>query len=63
VATLRIEGVPDDVLHLMERRAAKARLTLDEYLLAWLVRHAEQATFEELLERTRGSDPSHREHG
>jgi hypothetical protein len=54
VATVRIEDVPEEVLHVMERRAAKSGQTLEEYLLAWLVREAEEATFEELLERTRG---------
>jgi antitoxin FitA len=53
---VQIRNVPDDLHRKLKMRAAKAGMSLSEYLLAELRRSAEAPTMEEFLElvRSRG---------
>ena len=49
VATIQIRNVPDDVHRTYQRRAAEAGQSLQEYLLAELVRSASRKTPAEVV--------------
>jgi plasmid stability protein len=50
---IQIRNVPDDLHRLLKARAAKAGMSLSEYLLAEIRRSAEVPTMDEWLERVR----------
>ena len=47
MATIDLD-IPSDVLETIERRASAAGQTVEEYLLAWLIREAEPSLEERL---------------
>ncbi len=49
--SIQVKDVPDEVHATLRKRAAAARMSLQEYLLAHLVAEATQPTLEEVLER------------
>lgn len=49
--SVQIKSVPDDVHHILRRRAAAAGQSLQEYLLARLTDEARHDTLDELLDR------------
>ena len=49
--TIQIKHVPDETHAVLRRRAAEAHQSLQEYLLARLVKDASQPTLEEVLGR------------
>lgn len=51
---MQIKNVPTDVHKILRQRAAAAGQSLQEYLLAELIRQAGQASLEEVLERAGG---------
>jgi plasmid stability protein len=55
---VQIRGVPERTHAVMKRRAARAGMSMQEYLLALIKEQAEQPTVEEVLarasDRTRG---------
>jgi plasmid stability protein len=53
VAHIQIRNVPDDLHRVMKERAAKAGMSLSEYLLAEIARSAEVPTMDEWLARVR----------
>lgn len=53
VAHIQIRNVPDDLHRLLKERAAKAGMSLSEYLLAEIRRSAQVPTMDEWLERVR----------
>ena len=53
VAHIQIRNVPDDLHRLLKARAAKAGMSLSEYLLAEIRRSAEVPTMDEWLQRVR----------
>jgi len=54
MAHIQIRNVPDDLHRLLKARAAKAGMSLSEYLLAEIRRSAEVPTMDEWLQRVRG---------
>jgi len=49
--SVQIKNVPDDVHHVLRRRAAAAGQSLQEYLLSRLIAEADRPTLEEVFER------------
>jgi plasmid stability protein len=49
--SVQVKNVPPEVHRILQRRAAAAGQSLQEYLLARLAEHAEEETLEEVLER------------
>lgn len=49
--SIQIKDVPDDTHAVLKRRAAAARQSLQEYLLALLVQEASRPTLDEVLDR------------
>lgn len=56
---IQIRNVPEEVHRTLKARAAKAGMSLSEYLLRDLVRDAHRPTFEEVVERIRQRAPVH----
>ncbi len=54
MASVQIKNVPDNVRRVLRERAAAEGQSLQEYLLARLIREAETPTLEELLSRAGG---------
>jgi hypothetical protein len=54
VPSIQVKDVPADVHATLRRRAAEAGQSLQEYLLARLVRDAHTPTLDELLDRAGG---------
>lgn len=52
--SVQIKDVPDDVHAVLKRRAAAARQSLQEYLLARLIEDASTPTLDEVLDRAGG---------
>jgi plasmid stability protein len=52
--SVQIKDVPDDTHAVLRRRAAQARQSLQEYLLARLIEEASTPTLDEVLERAGG---------
>ena len=59
---IQIRNVPDDLHRTLKARAAKAGMSLSEYLLAELRRSAEVPTMEEFVERVRSRELFHFRH-
>ena len=57
MAHIQIRNVPPDVHRAMKQRAAKAGMSLQEYLLAEITDWASLPTIEELTERLRKLPP------
>ncbi len=55
--TIQIRNVPDDLYQTMKARAARARMTLSDYLLNELHQVAAMPTLDELVERLRRRKP------
>jgi hypothetical protein len=51
MATLEIMDVPDDVLRMLNSRAAESGQSLSEYVLGLLTRDVQRPTIEELTRR------------
>lgn len=49
--SIQIKNVPPEVHKVLRGRAAAAGQSLQEYLLAWLIREAQGESLEEVLER------------
>lgn len=54
MASVQIKNVPDSVHRVLRARAASEGQSLQEYLLARLIREAETPTLEEVLDRAGG---------
>lgn len=54
---LQIRNVPDDLHRKLKERAARAGMSLSEFLLSEVRQSAEQLTIEEMLDRLRGRTP------
>lgn len=54
MASVQIKNVPDNVRRVLRERAASEGQSLQEYLLARLIREAETPTLEEVLDRAGG---------
>lgn len=54
---VQIRNVPDDLHRTLKQRAARAGMSLSEYLLAELEEIAEVPTVEEMLDRLRRRSP------
>jgi hypothetical protein len=54
---IQIRNVPDDLHRTLKVRAAKAGMTLSNYLLSEIEQVAEKPTMSEWLERVRSRDP------
>jgi plasmid stability protein len=54
MASVQIKNVPDNVRRVLRERAAAEGQSLQEYLLARLIREAETPTLEEVLNRAGG---------
>jgi plasmid stability protein len=54
VPSIQVKDVPEDVHATLRRRAAAAGQSLQEYLLAQLIKEANTPTLEELLDRAGG---------
>jgi plasmid stability protein len=54
---LQIRNVPDDLHRKLKERAARAGMSLSEYLLSEVRQSAEQLTIEEMLDRLRSRTP------
>ncbi|HET9739798.1 MAG TPA: hypothetical protein VFP78_16905 [Solirubrobacteraceae bacterium] len=52
--SVQIKNVPDDVHHVLRRRAAESGQSLQEYLLVRLTAEARQETLDEVLDRAGG---------
>ncbi len=52
--SVQIKNVPDDVHHVLRRRAAAAGQSLQEYLLSRLTAEARQDTLDDVLDRAGG---------
>ena len=61
VAHIQIRNVPPDVHRKLKARAAKAGMSLSEYLLAEVTKLAALPTIEEMVERLRKLPPVHSE--
>jgi len=57
MAHIQIRNVPPDVHRTMKERAAKAGMSLSEYLLGEITEAASRPTIEELTERIRRRGP------
>jgi plasmid stability protein len=53
---VQIRNVPDDLHRTLKARAARAGMSLSDYLLAELRRSAEMPTMEEFVERVRSRE-------
>ena len=53
----RIRNVPDDLYRTLKVRAAKAGMTLSDYLLSEIQQVAAKPTLAEMMERLRGREP------
>lgn len=58
VRMIQIRNVPDDVHRMVKARAARAGMSLSEYLLREVRASAEKPTIEELVERLRHRRPA-----
>lgn len=54
MASVQIKNVPDNVRRVLRERAAAEGQSLQEYLLARLIREAQTPTLEEVLSRAGG---------
>lgn len=54
---IQIRNVPDDLHRTLKERAAKASMTLSDYLLSEIERVAEKPTLQELMERLSHDEP------
>jgi plasmid stability protein len=54
---IQIRNVPDELHRTLKVRAAKAGMTLSDYLLSEIERVAEKPTLAEMMERLRSRDP------
>lgn len=54
---IQIRNVPDDLHRKLKVRAAKAGVTLSDYLLSEIERVAEKPTLQEIAERLRRREP------
>lgn len=54
---IQLRNVPDELHQVLKSRAALAGMSLSDYLIAELRRHAEHPTLEELCRRLRGRTP------
>lgn len=54
MASVQIKNVPDNVRRVLRERAASEGQSLQEYLLARLIREAETPTLKEVLNRAGG---------
>ena len=54
---IQIRNVPDEVHRTLKVRAAKAGMTLSDYLLSEIERVAEKPTLAEMMERLRSREP------
>jgi antitoxin FitA len=54
MASVQIKDVPEETHAILRQRAAAAHQSLQEYLLAWLIRTANEPTLEEILDRAGG---------
>jgi antitoxin FitA len=54
---IQIRNVPDELHRTLKVRAAKAGMTLSDYLLSEIERVAEKPTLSEMMERLRSRDP------
>ena len=54
---IQIRGVPDDLHRRLEERAAKAGMSLSEYLLSEMEQIAGKPTLPEMMERLAQDDP------
>lgn len=54
---IQIRNVPDDLHRKLKVRAAKAGMTLSDYLLSEIEQVAEKPTLQELVERLRQDEP------
>jgi plasmid stability protein len=54
---IQIRNVPDDLHRTLKVRAAKAGMTLSDYLLSEIEQIAERPTLAEMMERLRQRDP------
>ena len=54
---IQIRGVPDDLHRRLEERAAKAGMSLSEYLLSEMEQIAGKPTLPEMMERLAKDDP------
>lgn len=52
--SIQIKDVPDDTHAVLKRRAAAARQSLQEYLLALLIQESSRPTLDEVLDRAGG---------
>lgn len=55
---IQIRHVPDALHHILRARAAKAGMTLSDYLRAELARSAERLTADEVRERLAALEPA-----
>ena len=56
--TIQIRNVPDELHRTSKARAAKAGMTLPDYLLSKIVRMAEKPTLAEMIKRFRQREPA-----
>ena len=54
---IQIRNVPDDLHRTLKVRAAKAGMTLSDYLLSEIEQVAEKPTLAEMMERLRSREP------
>lgn len=54
---IQIRNVPDELHRTLKVRAAKAGMTLSDYLLSEIERVAERPTLAEMMERLRSREP------
>ena len=54
---IQIRNVPDDLHRTLKMRAAKAGMTLSDYLLSEIEQIAEKPTLREMMERLRSLEP------
>ena len=54
---IQIRNVPDELHRTLKVRAAKAGMTLSDYLLSEIERVAEKPTLAEMMERLRSREP------
>ena len=54
---IQIRNVPEDLHRTLKVRAAKAGMTLSDYLLSEIERVAERPTLAEMMERLRSREP------
>ena len=56
---IQLRNVPDELHRILKSRAALAGMSLSDYSIAELARHAEHPTLEELCRRLRGRPSFH----